>query len=61
MLNCQTKKPYWIDMDISRDRRTVVDGETEFRKVVRCADGSGTVGKAGSHWKVVRSNVAARR
>ena len=60
MLNNETDKPYWIGMDMALDGRPMVDGKAEFHKVVRCADSGGAVGEAGSHWTVLRSDVAVR-
>lgn len=54
-------QPYWISMDMALDGRPVVDGRAEFRRVERCIDEAGTVGKAGSHWNIVRSDVAVPR
>jgi hypothetical protein len=61
MMSEKTNKPYWIGLDMALDGGPVTDGKTEFRQVVRCSDGAGSVGKAGTHWKVARSRVSVPR
>ncbi|MBO6560249.1 MAG: hypothetical protein JJ959_06910 [Nisaea sp.] len=54
-------KPYWMSMDMTLGGAPVFDGKVEFKKVVRCIDDDGTVGREGGFWKISPSNVSLGR